>query len=229
MEPGPDGYTGAYAKIDRNEVGQNVYTIPGTIHYGRFKSWVSGQRGRFGRYLHETFGTLPKAEENLRYEMTHEQLHQETQLNPMMTKDGKRIKPFRDTLITTLTEQYRSKLPKGAKFLAPFLAQITNVPYLEGANETATEFTLYGKSNTEIQKEREGGCTSYDKFAAASAKAQLRLGHDNPLSFYRSLGNNPAELSRYVAFLDQAMIDMNPTRASRAEAAPVPAMSYMSI
>jgi hypothetical protein len=196
IEP-EDGVVSAYT--DGHVKGINVNIIPGTSYYSRFRKLLRGMGGRIGSALYEKYGTTERAEDSLSYATCHEDLHDQTQLFPLNTKDGRTTKTsFREALYINLKNRYSKNLPNGFKWLAPFCAYVTHIPALEGLNEVATENVWNKLDASEVASKRKRGEFSYDKFASVAADAIRSMGKESALEFYRDWAENPGLLDKYI-------------------------------
>jgi len=190
-----DGIVNGYT--DGKMVAMNEYVIPTTRRYGKFRDWISRQQGKFGRYIYSKFGSAEKAADTASYTAQHEVLHEYTQLRPMVTKDGKVTKPFRDVLLKRLNEKYRSRLPKGMKWVSGLLTMVSYRPLMEGINEVATKNVYEGKGVDEIA-ETADSVTSYGRMERAAALSLKELGKKDAFGFYRSSVSNVGVVDSFI-------------------------------
>jgi hypothetical protein len=193
------GLIGGYTSGGPVTINESI--IPGTRSYGRFRNWMDRQRGSFSRYLYEKFGTDESASESVRYTIGHETLHNKTQLRPMRTYDGRKTQPFAEALIERLSDRYSENLPKGAKWLGKFMANMTYKPLLEGLNEVASENIYRGENTQSVKEKRARGPTTYDAFTAAAADAIGKIGSDRngdphytAMEFYSDYAERPRHM-----------------------------------
>ncbi|MBN2331178.1 MAG: hypothetical protein JXC85_05165 [Candidatus Aenigmarchaeota archaeon] len=147
----------------------NSYRIPGTRYYRQLQKWIGKRDGAFGRYLKEKLGTPEKADESLGYAVYHEANHNETQLRPMRTKDGRVLKPFVERLFNGLKRYYVKRLKKNDKWISDFLAYLSFRPLAEGMNEVFTENAYNGRTAAEISRVRGKMPDTYSWYAKGSA------------------------------------------------------------
>lgn len=210
IEPDSRGLYGGYTNGFRKAV--NAYIVPLTKYYGKFQDWLKGERGKIAEYLYDNFGTPEKAEESTEYILTHEELHDLTQIWEMETENGEVIKPFQEKLWNELVGRYERNLPKGLKPLAYIFARLSFTPLLEGMNEVCTENILNGKTADQVRMARSKEPTVYDKYTKDAAQVlfdmDLEPGYE-VLDVYRDPGK--LKLRRYI--------DQNPNTI------PIPTMS----
>lgn len=195
IEPGMNGVVDGYTNERRTVM--NSYEIPGTNHYLKFKDWLRGMKGDFGRYLNEKFGTPGSADESNFMTLGHEALHVQTQLRDTVTEDGEVLKPFADILFNKLYSFYHRQLKKADKWLAGYLANYSWRPLLEGANIVATENVFNGKSAYEVGNKCRRTPTTYGQFGADAADAFSEMclkPTEEVLDFY----TRPELIGRYI-------------------------------
>ena len=143
---------------------------------------------QLGRYLFSKYGTPERADRSNIESLIHETLHNYTQLRTMYDEKGGKIKPFKEVLGERLTERYEAGLPKGLKWLAPYLSHFTSRPILEGVNVVETERTANGLSVEQICHKKRKDPTSYGAYGASAAGAIRGAGVANGLDLYRRVG-----------------------------------------
>lgn len=183
IEPGA-GIVGGYT--DGRSIALNTYTMPFLEGYHHLRYQIARMRGRFGDYLYEKFGTADSAEYSLGRTAVHEAVHQLAQLRPMRTADGGETPVIADVLQNTLAGRYSANLPKGLKWLAPYLARRTLVPVLEGMAETATENAYEGRSVGQIRGSSRD-ITTYGLFKKAFAGACEDMGYRDAFGAMKDL------------------------------------------
>ena len=193
----PDnGVIGGYT--DGSKAVINSYVLPGTGHYGKFREWIQGLPRTMRDAFHARYGTEERARSEALHTMTHEYLHEATQLRPMAVEGGKRTGVFVYDLFNTLVDRYASKLPQGWKKAAPWLASMAYRPMAEGLNEVATAQALRGETAYQVAEERKKGPFSYDAFATAAAESLKKLG-TSAMGFYREWADRGREaINRYA-------------------------------
>jgi hypothetical protein len=195
------GLTEAYT--DGYEQTINLYTIPGTPHYGQFMDWLGngGMKGRMARYILSKYGNPASARERNEYAIYHEVGHELTQIRHTQREDGTFAEPIVGIIRKQLTKAYSRNLKKGTKWLAPLISRLTYRAFAEGLNELQTENAKNGKTALEVRNERIGQPTGYDFLAATTGDAAYRSDLEpgsETMDLYRRSVDNPYIMGEFL-------------------------------